>query len=263
MEETKTEPGQPDAAADATACDWSSVGYRWGLLFLVMGGGFFVGATLLATGARRAASNGDGRRGPSYNDATCDLLSVDAQKTQTSRGCYDVFRYAFRGTGEATRHFDAASVLNCTASTCDECATNTRSPVAGRGGDVVPCFRQKDAPHDCEDCFALVARPDPIWLEARYRPWTQFAVAGGALLVVSVSAACLLACAPSCCRHCCHGPRQLARASQGESQGEPRRGRWGQLPRYAYACVRPAPPTQVPVPSRAAAALAAAPVSLR
>ena len=194
MEETKTEPGQPDAAADATACDWSRVGYRWGLLFLVMGGGFFVGATLLATGARRAASNGDGRRGPSYDDATCDLLSVDAQKTQTSRGCYDVFRYAFRGTGEATRHFDAASVLNCTASTCDECATNTRSPVAGRVGDVVPCFRQKDAPHDCEDCFALVARPDPIWLEARYRPWTQFAVAGGALLVVSVSAACLLAC---------------------------------------------------------------------
>ena len=63
MEETKTEPGQPDAAADATACDWSRVGYRWGLLFLVMGGGFFVGATLLATGARRAASNGDGRRG--------------------------------------------------------------------------------------------------------------------------------------------------------------------------------------------------------
>ena len=51
MEETKTEPGQPDAAADATACDWSRVGYRWGLLFLVMGGGFFVGATLLATGA--------------------------------------------------------------------------------------------------------------------------------------------------------------------------------------------------------------------
>ena len=153
-----------------------------------------MGATLLATGARRAASNGDGRRGPSYNDATCDLLSVDAQKTQTSRGCYDVFRYAFRGTGEATRHFDAASVLNCTASTCDECATNTRSPVAGRVGDVVPCFRQKGAPHDCEDCFALVARPDPIWLEARYRPWTQFAVAGGALLVVSVSAACLLAC---------------------------------------------------------------------
>ncbi|CAH0372452.1 unnamed protein product [Pelagomonas calceolata] len=195
MEETKTEPGQPDAAADATACDWSRVGYRWGLLFLVMGGGFFVGATLLATGARRAASNGDGRRGPSYDDATCDLLSVDAQKTQTSRGCYDVFRYAFRGTGEATRHFDAASVLNCTASTCDECATNTRSPVAGRVGDVVPCFRQKGAPHDCEDCFALVARPDPIWLEARYRPWTQFAVAGGALLVVSVSAACLLACA--------------------------------------------------------------------
>ena len=159
MEETKTEPGQPDAAADATACDWSRVGYRWGLLFLVMGGGFFVGATLLATGARRAASNGDGRRGPSYDDATCDLLSVDAQKTQTSRGCYDVFRYAFRGTGEATRHFDAASVLNCTASTCDECATNTRSPVAGRVGDVVPCFRQKDAPHDC-DCL-LYTSPSP------------------------------------------------------------------------------------------------------
>ena len=34
-----------------------------------------MGATLLATGARRAASNGDGRRGPSYDDATCDLLS--------------------------------------------------------------------------------------------------------------------------------------------------------------------------------------------
>jgi len=194
MEETKTEPGQPDEIDATTPCDWPSLGYRWGLLFLVMGCGFFVGATLLATGVRRATNNSDGRREPRYTDATCDLLGVTQQKTRTTEGCYDVFRYSFRGTGEVTPQSDAASVLNCTSSNCDECTTRTPSPVAGIIGDTVPCFRRPAAPHNCAACFALVERPDPEWLDAKYRSWTQWAVAGGALVIASVLVACFLSC---------------------------------------------------------------------